>query len=158
LATLRAGEPAPDAVVSLWKDAGARRIDLSELADGDVRALVEAALGDPVEEAALRWVVEVGRGNALFVRELVGGAVDAGTLVHGQGFWRLEGTPAAPQSLIELVEERLEGPQRETVELLALGEPLRIGELDESALIAAEARGLVELRGDEVGLAHPLYG
>lgn len=90
LATVRAGEPCPDAIVSLWKDDTAPRMELGELSDENVRALVEAALGDPVEEEALDWVTEVGRGNALYVRELVRGAVDAGALVHSPGFWRLQ--------------------------------------------------------------------
>src|ERR1700727_2192809 len=90
LATVRAGEPCPDAIVSLWKDDTAPRLDLGELTDEDVRTLVDAVLGDPIEEEALDWVTHVGRGNALYVRELVRGAVDAGALVHSPGFWRLE--------------------------------------------------------------------
>ncbi|MGO9892110.1 MAG: ATP-binding protein, partial [Solirubrobacteraceae bacterium] len=56
LATVRAGEPCPDAIVSLWKDDTARRMELAYLSNDAVRSLVEAALGDPVEEAALDWV------------------------------------------------------------------------------------------------------
>ena len=103
LATVRAGEPCPDAIVSLWKDDAARRIELGALGDDDVRALVETALADPVEEAALRWVTDVSRGNALYVRELVRGAVDDGALVHGDGFWRMDGPPSTNASLVELV-------------------------------------------------------
>ena len=58
LATVRAGESGPDAITSLWKDAGARRLELGPLGDDAVGALVEAALGGPVEQAALRWVRE----------------------------------------------------------------------------------------------------
>jgi DNA-binding NarL/FixJ family response regulator/type II secretory pathway predicted ATPase ExeA len=165
LATVREGEPLPDAVVSLDKDAGARRVELHDLADEDVRTLVERALGDPVEEAALRWVIEVSRGNPLYIHELVDGALEAGTLVHEDGFWHLHGRPAAARSLIELVEQRMAGltaAQRETVELLALGEPLRVDELmrlsSEAAVLDVESRGLLELRGEEIGLSHPLYG
>src|SRR5271154_306552 len=61
VATVRAGEPCPDAVVSLWKDGPARRIELGELDAEHIRGLVEAALGAPVEEAALGWVTEVSR-------------------------------------------------------------------------------------------------
>src|SRR5262249_26283934 len=50
LATLREGEPVPDAIVALWKDAGARRIALADLGAEDVRALVATALEGPVEE------------------------------------------------------------------------------------------------------------
>ncbi|MDA0185301.1 AAA family ATPase, partial [Solirubrobacter phytolaccae] len=165
IATVRAGEAAPDAIASLWKDAGARRIALEPLADDRVRALIEAALGDPVQEAALRWVTDVGQGNALYVRELVAGAIDAGALVHAPGFWRLNGTPPTSASLIELVGERLQAlgeEQRAAVELVALGEPLTLDALatltSEPALLDAEAAGLLALRGFEVGLAHPLYG
>jgi type II secretory pathway predicted ATPase ExeA len=49
LATVRAGEPCPDAVISLWKDDTAPRLELHELSDENVRALVEAVLGDPME-------------------------------------------------------------------------------------------------------------
>src|SRR3984885_2044224 len=109
LATVRAGEPCPDAVVSLWKDDIASRLELRALGDEDVRTLVETVLGDPVEETALDWITEVSRGNALYVRELVRGAVEAGVLVRSPGFWRLEGRITAGPSLVELIGQRMEG-------------------------------------------------
>src|SRR5262249_40214528 len=157
-ATVRTGEPAPDAIVSLWKDAGALRLELAPLRDDAVRALVEAALGNPVQEAAVRWVVETAQGNALYVRELVAGAVDGGAPRPVDGFWRLEGKPPARGSLVELVSERLAGAD-ETVELLALGEPLPLHAFaDEAGLLRAEAAGLLAVHGEEISLAHPLYG
>ncbi len=165
LATVRAGEPCPDAIVSLWKDDTAPRIELGELSDEVVRALVEAALGDPVEEGALDWVTDVGRGNALYVRELVRGAVEAGALVHSPGFWRLEARPSASPSLVDLVAQRMDGlmaDHRRAVELLALGEPLALGEIgamtSEDTLLEAESHGLIATSDGEVRLAHPLYG
>jgi hypothetical protein len=111
----------------------------------------------------LRWVTEVSRGNPLYVRELVDGALESGTLVNEAGFWRLRGRPGAGGSLIELVEQRMAGladAQRETVELLALGEPLKVDELmrlsSEPAVLDVEALGLLELRGEQVGLSHSL--
>lgn len=53
LVTVRAGEPCPDAIVSLWKDDTARRMELAYLIENAIRSMVEAALDDPVEEAAL---------------------------------------------------------------------------------------------------------
>ncbi len=166
LATVRGGEPCPDAVVSLWKDDTARRMDLAYLSDDAVRALVEAALGDPVEEAALDWVAEVSRGNVLYVRELVRGAVEAGALVWSPGFWRLEGRPTASPSLVDLIGQRMDGltaDHRHGVELLALGEPLALEEIEaltsQDTLLEAETRGLIATDGkEEVWLAHPLYG
>lgn len=165
LATVRAGEVVPDAITALWKEGTAERIDLDLLTDDEIRALVERALDGPVEEAALRWVTEVSRGNALYVHELVSGAVESGALASDHGFWRFVGPPSAAPSLIELVDQRLDGidaRERDVVELLALGEPLRLTEMmdlaDQEALLNAEARGLLATTGEDIGLAHPLYG
>lgn len=169
IATLRVGEPLPDAIVSLWKDAGAERLELEALSDEDVGALVEAAIGGPVAQAALRWVCENSQGNALYVRELVTGAVDRGALVSSRGLWRIAGQPEVSQPLAELVAQRMAGLSdavRAPLELLAIGEPLRLVELtaltDGGALIEAESKGMAEVSirasGDEMRLAHPLYG
>ncbi len=99
IATVRSGEPCPDAIVSLWKDGGARRIELQRLSDDAVAMLVESALGGPVEQSALRWVVERSQGNALYVRELVSAAVETGTLLRSRGLWRLSGQPSVSAPL-----------------------------------------------------------
>ena len=167
VATVRSGEPCPDAIESLWKDAGARRLELHRLRDDDVVELVERALGGPVEQAALHWVTESSEGNALYVRELVLGALESGTLRLDRGLWRLSGRPAVSRSLVELVASRmseLAPRERAPIELLAVGEPLRLGEIaaltDYEALVAAESLGLVVVAAsaDEVRLAHPVYG
>jgi DNA-binding NarL/FixJ family response regulator len=170
LATVRSGEPCPDAIVSLWKDGAAQRVELDRLTDADVAALVEAALGGPLEEAALRWVTDSSQGNALYVHELVTGAVESGALAFGDGLWRLTGRPRVSPSLSELIAERMAGladEQRAPVELLALGEPLRLPELaslaTHDALLEAESHGLIVMDSglpqlDEVRLAHPLFG
>jgi DNA-binding NarL/FixJ family response regulator len=165
LATVRAREPCPDAVVSLWKDGTAPRLELHELSDESVRALVETVLGDPVEEAALDWIIDVSRGNALYVRELVRGAVEADVLVRSPGFWRLDGRITASPSLVDLIVQRMDGlsaDHRRAVELLALGEPLALHEIgaltSEDTLIEAESHGLIATAATEVRLAHPLYG
>jgi DNA-binding NarL/FixJ family response regulator len=165
LATVRSGEPCPDAIVSLWKDQAARRVELAELGDDEAQALIEAVLGHPAELAAAQWLIEASRGNALYVRELARGAVESGALRQADGLWRLVGRPQVNASLIELVAARLvdlDATQREAVELLALGEPLAVGEIvgltSQDAVLSGEARGLlIEGRGG-VRLAHPLYG
>jgi DNA-binding CsgD family transcriptional regulator len=165
LATIRSGESCPDAIVSLWKDGDAARIELAELGDDDVRALIEAVLGGPVEHAAAQWVIEASRGNALYVRELVQGAVESGALHPAGGLWTMARRPQASATLIELVAERmadLGAGERETIELLALGEPLAFEEIaalgSERAVLAAERQGLLTAAPDGVRLAHPLYG
>jgi DNA-binding NarL/FixJ family response regulator len=166
LATARSGEPLPDAIEALTKDADALRVELGLLADAAVAKLVEAALGAPVEEAAVRWVSDTGRGNPLYVRELIAGALDAGSLAAADGLWRLRGRPAVNDSLSELIARRLAdlpAEQRASVELLSLSEPLWPEELvmlsSEDALLDAEAGGLIMMDpGGHVRLSHPLFG
>ncbi|MDO8211758.1 LuxR family transcriptional regulator [Conexibacter sp. CPCC 206217] len=180
VATVRSGEPPPDAIVSLWKDAGARRMELRQFGERDTTLLVEHFLGGPLEQGALHWLHARSGGNALYVRELVLAALDAGALTAERGLWRLSRQPSVSQTLAELVRERtadLHGDQRHALELLAIGEPLRVEDLlalvGEQSLLDVEARGLVAVsdaagatgtnRGgtgaaQEVRLAHPLYG
>ena len=163
--TVRYGEPCPDAIMVLWKDDLTRRLELAPLADEQVREMVEAALGAPIEEAVLQWLVEVSQGNAMYVRELVRGALTTGHLVDDGGFWRLEGQPQASSSLVDLVRARISGlsPEAtELVQLLALSEPVTVSEAlqlsSEEALLEIEGGGLITSSTREVRLSHPLYG
>jgi DNA-binding CsgD family transcriptional regulator len=169
VATVRSGEPCPDAIVSLWKDAGAQRFELGLLDDQETETLMEKIVGGPVELGARRWVAQTSRGNALYVRELVLGAVAGGALEQVSGLWRLPLRPPVSASLSELVAARMAGltdTQQRVLELLALGEPLHLSEVLDLAgsvpLTATEARGLVSIDGAaanaEVRLSHPLYG
>ena len=169
VATVRAGEPCPDAIVSLWKDADAHRLPLVRLSDEAVRTLVETALDGPLEEKAIRWVVDRSQGNPLYARELVLNAVDTGCLKLSRHLWRLTEPPSVGASLVELVEQRmsaLTADQRAPLELLALGEPLGLREIatlsSNDALGEAESHGLIAIapgpREPEIRLSHPLYG
>ena len=169
VATVRSDEPCPDAIASLWKDAGARRLEIGSLDEPDTEELVERMVGGPVERAARRWVAQTSRGNPLYVRELVLGALADGSLREINELWRMPVRPAINASLRELITARMAGLEAEVLpalELLALGEPLRLSEMLDLAgtepLVAAEARGLVNIDGASGGagvrLAHPLYG
>jgi hypothetical protein len=169
LATVLAGEAAPDPVVALWRDGLVERIDLSDLDGEAVDGLLAAVLGAPVDRAATALLVARSRGNALFLRELVLGALTDGTLRNDGGIWRLVG-PLAPSSrLVELVEARLGTmgvAERDLLELVAFGEPLGSAELvtlgDPAVAESLERNGLLRSsmngRRLEVRLAHPLYG
>ena len=54
LATIRSAEPCPDAVQSLWKDAGAERIELRAAVRSQHGELIEAVLGGPGRAARLQ--------------------------------------------------------------------------------------------------------
>ena len=169
LATVRLGEPCPDAIASLWKDAGAGRLELSELTERETHELVESVVGGPVEERAQTWVWTTSQGNALYAHELAVGVLENGTLKQVSGLWRLPSRPPISASLVELISTRMAGvPANEhrLLELLALGEPLRLTELLEligaDSLQDAEARELIRVDrpapSADVRLAHPLYG
>ena len=168
IATIRAGVTAPDAIDSLWKDGGARRIELRPLSDDALEALVDAALDGPVEQSVVRRVVDGSAGNALYARELIVGALEDGRLTFDRGLWRLRRRAVSP-SLAALVTRRmgaLDDAERGPLELLALGEPLRLSEIaalaDLDILQDLEARGMVTVDPGApdavVRLAQPLYG
>ena len=169
LATVRTPGPAPDTVTALWKEGLAERIDLGVLTEEEVREVATGALGGAVAGASVRRLWQVSGGNALYVRELLAGAVGSGALEDDRGIWTLRLPLTAPDRLIELVATRLEGLAPDTVaalELLAAGEPLGLALLESmtvpEALEDAERQALIEVSQDGVRsqarLAHPIYG
>jgi DNA-binding NarL/FixJ family response regulator len=167
IATVRVGEPCPDAVVSLWKDAGARRFELGGLSDDEIRGLIETALEGPVEEEVARWILDRSGGSPMFARELVHGAVSAGNLAWTGGLWRLSGRLSIADSLVEFVRHRmaaLPAEHQAPLELLALVEPLQLDEIaaltSYDTLAEVEAQGLIVVASGsgEVRLGHALYG
>jgi len=169
LATVRSSEPCPDAVQSLWKDAGAERLELQPLSEGHTSELIEAILGGPAEQRARHWIYGSSQGNVLYTHELVRAARTSGAFVSVDGYWRLTRRPAPSSSLTELIGGRLaelDDDERRVIELLALGEPIRLHELvslaGAKAATSMEARGMVAVDGlgqrATIRLAHPLYG
>ena len=71
LATVRSSEPCPDAVQSLWKDAGAERVELQPLSEPGTSELIEAVLRGPAEQRVRQWIYDSSQGNVLYTRELV---------------------------------------------------------------------------------------
>jgi len=169
LATVRSGEPVPDAVTSLWKDGYLHRLELQPFTKQQSIALIESVLGGTLEELSADVMWEASHGNPLFLRHLVEGALEAGTLSTVNGLWQLRGPATVSAGLAELLEDRLKRADHAAVralELLALCEPLDIGTLselaDERAIDAAEAAGLIDIvhDGNQINarISHPLYG
>ena len=169
LASLRTPGPAPEPVTALWKDGLAERIDLGTWGETETEAVLSAFLGGPVASSSIRRLWEVSQGNALYLRELLIGAIDSGALTETGGIWSLSRPLTAPGRLVELVSARLSGLAAETVaviELLAAGEPLGVPVLEKianpAALEDAEAQGVVQVYQDGrrtiARLAHPVYG
>jgi DNA-binding NarL/FixJ family response regulator len=167
IATIRDGAAAPDAIDSLWRDAGGIRIELRPLSDESIESLVRTALGGVVEQSVLRRAADSSAGSPLYARELVLGAIEEGRLTIDRGMWRLHRRAISP-SLASIVTRRmgtLSEDERSALELLALGAPLRLGEADDliglDVLEALERRGMITIepgRSDSVvRLAQPLY-
>ncbi len=168
LATVRSGEPVPDAFTRLWRDAGAERVDLPALSDGDVRAIVAQRLPGPVARPTLRWLQQATRGNPLHLDELLRAARDGGGLARVDGTWQRVGPVAPSPRLREIIDERLGrlvADEHRALALIALAEPLAVAVLESLDALAPagqlEARGLVVADPDDpaaVRVAHPLHG
>jgi predicted ATPase len=161
--------PVPESLTGLWKDDLLLRIDLGGLSVAATSEIVADVLGGPVDGGTSRMLWATSGGNALFLRELVIGALDAGALHDAGGMWRLRGSLSPSTRLGEVVGLRigaLDDEARAAMEVVSVAEPLGLVELAELAAIdaidALERRGLVAVHAEgvrrEVRSAHPLYG
>ncbi|WP_405134350.1 LuxR C-terminal-related transcriptional regulator [Nocardia sp. NBC_01388] len=169
VATVRSGVPVPDAVTSLWKDGHLLRIDLSPFSQRQSVELVENMLGGQLEGFTANLMWESSGGNALFLRHLVEGALEAGTLRQVKGVWQLRGRAAVTSELAALLEDRVEQlPESvlRVLELLTFCEPIDLDVLaelaGEEAVETAESRGVIRIvehgRQLLVRYNHPLFG
>lgn len=166
VATVRSGEDVPDPVTALWKDAGAERIDLAALSVEGTEDLVRRLVGGPVALPTLRRLIEMSRGLPMTVCELVDAASRDGSWAERDGVWEIDGPLAVSERLVDLVEARLSGcsaAERDVLALVALGDPLPLAAATSLAsievLTSLERQGLVVVSpGDDVSVAHPLYG
>ncbi|NUW44491.1 LuxR C-terminal-related transcriptional regulator [Nonomuraea rhodomycinica] len=167
--TVRSGARQPASITALWKDELLDRIELCPLDRDGVEAVLAEALGGEVAAPTVRRLAEVTGGNLLYLRELVHAGRASGRLAVRDGAWRWCGELSLTARLRELVDARigpLEPDERETLELVAFGEPL--GAALVAGLTSAEAverledRGLVATvadgRREHLRLGHPLYG
>jgi DNA-binding CsgD family transcriptional regulator len=171
VATVRSGEPMPDAIVSLWKDGHADLIALQSLARHEVEELVCSVLAGPIEGTLLQSLWETSKGNALYLHELVQHGLESGSLRAEQGLWRSTGGMQPGdrlQRLIGLRMGRLAEEERLALEYVAVGEPLPVSCLraihPPSVIDRLERRGLLSSQRSQqtsavqIGLGHPLFG
>ena len=127
VATIRTGEPTPDAVTALWKDGLLPRLELQPLSPDETRDLLHCVLDGPVLTSSADRLWELSRGNVLFLRHLVQDEQRSGRLSRVGDEWCWAGAPSASPSLVELVEQQIGAvPEdvQEVVDLVAIAEPI----------------------------------
>ena len=120
VATVRCGQSVPDAITSLWKDGYLQWLHLTAFTKDECVGLIEQALGGRVEGLSSDLMWEASGGNALFVRHLVEGALEAGTLRQVRGVWQLRGRTAVTSELASLLDGRIDQLPDEVLHLLRL--------------------------------------
>ncbi|MCV7179164.1 LuxR family transcriptional regulator [Mycolicibacterium sphagni] len=170
VATARTGEPIPDTITALWKDGYLARLDVTPFTKGEAVELVETALGGRFEQLSADLMWEASSGNALFVRHLVEGALEAGTLRQVNDVWQLRGEAAcASTQLAPLISSRLDrlpDAERRALHLLAVSEPVMLAVMSElvdtHTLERIERRGLIRIIDDtgtaDVHFTHSVIG
>lgn len=159
----------PAAVQRLWREDRCERIELGGLGNAEIAELLEEALGAPVDPAAAHAFATRAQGNPLVLRELIGAALDASTLVRSGPAWALVGQAPISAGIQELVRSRLAAlpeAHRGALEVIAAGEPLPVAVaaelVGETVLDELDADRLISVRsglaGPEVSTAHPLHG
>lgn len=149
---------------------GRTYIDLQPLHRAPARRLAEHTVAAPLTDASFERVWKLSRGYPLFLRELVLAAKEGDSVLVEGGHAVLVGTPTVSARLQEVVELRLASLsriQRETLELLALHEPVSVEPLTSvcggrKVLETLEDRQLVTCervgRRRQARLGHPIYG
>ncbi|QBJ98325.1 helix-turn-helix transcriptional regulator [Rhodococcus sp. ABRD24] len=167
--TVRSGAAVPSAIEALWKDGHLTPVVVQPFTRAEMDDELGAVLGAPVERFSADAIWEASEGNPLFLRHLVEGALDGGTLRQSGGIWQLRGRPAVSPALASLLETRFARTPPdalEVVDYLAFCEPLELEALSElvsrRSIEEAERMDLVRIRdvgnAHVVRLAHPLFG
>jgi len=107
--------PLASLLAALHREQGIQRIELSGLDPEDVRALMESAAGQELDEDGRTLAAEITRetaGNPFFTEEMLRHLTESGAIVQGEdGRWRLAGNLAdlgLPRSVREVIGQRVE--------------------------------------------------
>jgi DNA-binding CsgD family transcriptional regulator/energy-coupling factor transporter ATP-binding protein EcfA2 len=155
IVTIRAGEPAVDAVTALMKERMLLTIHIDPFTREQTAVLARAVLGGSVESQVVDELYEGSAGNLLLLRGLLSASLEDGVLVRAREGWRLRGPLHADRELYDLLEFRLRSlapEELEVVEVLATAELLEWEILrqicDADAAANLELRGLIQLIAD----------
>jgi DNA-binding CsgD family transcriptional regulator len=169
VATLRIDLDPPEFIAALWRTGRLTRLDLAPLGDEAVADLVAAVLPGPMSSMTMAYVQRVAAGNPRYLRELLTGAHELGSLSVRAGLWHIDQRPAPAPRLADLIRNRLStttAAERAALELVATAGGLGLDLLhrlaDPAAVESLERRGLLVVRPDgrrrSAQLDHPMYG
>ena len=166
LATVRAGEPVLDAVLTpwkAWKDGLLWWLEVPPLTRGESAELLNVALPGPLARGAADRLWELTGGNVLLLRHLVSQEQASGRLVCEHGAWRWMGSPTVTPSLRRLVEDQIGAVPpavRDVVDMVAVAEPIDrrclAALIDPLAMEEAERLNLVRTDVNTVRIGYPL--
>lgn len=168
LLTARSDVRVPEPVTLLWRDELVGRIDLEPLGAAAVTELLDEILPGGLDGLSASSLIGASGGNLLYLRELVTGLQEAGTLVESRGHWTLTGPITAPPRLTELIELRLAAlgeDARNLLQAIALAEPLGIHGLESKGELHLAQElidaGVIEVVEDgrrrQMRARHPLH-
>jgi DNA-binding CsgD family transcriptional regulator len=168
LLTARTGGGLPIGLTRLWTSDALVRVEVGPLDRQETVILAEALLGGRVAPELAALLTELAEGVPLLLRELLIDARVLGAIEQLDGTWVQVGKLSSGARLQELVAARvsqLDARSARLLELVALGEPLRVDLLEPeeaSSLDGLEAQGLVQVErsADEwhARVDHPLLG
>ena len=149
VATVRTGEPAPDAVHALWKDGFVVHHEIGPFDRPATQRFLGAILGGEVATGTASVLWQHTGGNALYLSELAHDARTSHRLVDEHGVWIWRGDLTVPPRLADLLDRRFDGLSPaglDALGALVLGEPLPLATLED---VATEA-GIAELETRQV--------
>ncbi|MFE5549773.1 LuxR C-terminal-related transcriptional regulator [Streptomyces sp. NPDC056534] len=172
LLTMNTEEPPPIAITMLWKDDHLHRIDLGPLDTAATRRLVAALSGQRLAHKTATSFARLSQGNPQLLRELIRAAVKHRLLEPSPAGWVMRGPVPLSLPLCELVTRRiarLMPESRETLERIALAEPVMLPRLEKIAtqevLLHLEDEGFIHVASSPaqglhtpplVQVSHPL--
>lgn len=170
IGTVRTEHTLSDQVRALIHGDGVMRVDLEPLSEANVADLLTQTLGSAVSVRTVRALHQKSGGNALYLRELVRGALASQSLHRDNELWELSrgGLPTTAR-LSDAIESRIgtvSPAGRKALEHLALCAPLSLHDAEAAhgyaVLLELEEAELISVRQERqrtvLALAHPLYG
>ncbi|UKA51148.1 AAA family ATPase [Arthrobacter sp. FW305-123] len=168
VATSRPRPGLPAALLQLWYDGLAERLELHPLDKETVTELAEKTLGGAVMSSAAEVLHSMSQGNPLLLHCLLEDAKADGNLVRRNGIWFLtRAISGSGESLADVVRNRVlrtSETEREAMYVIALAEPVPAAVLD--AQVGRDTvRALMDNRlvvssngpGGPLKMWHPLY-